>query len=151
VRRDVLNKRAIKAWAADAGFTSSLDDLHVTVIYSRAAVDWLKIGSDDWSNDDKGNLTIKAGGPRVIEKFGDDAIVLAFSNSSLQYRNMSARDNGASWDYDDYTPHITITYQPPPDLDLSKVTPYTGEIILGPEIFEEIKSGGFNPSEASES
>lgn len=151
VRRDVLNARAIKAWAKEQGFASSLDDMHVTVIYSRTPVDWLKIGSDDWSSDDKGNLTVKAGGPRVIERFGEGAVVLAFSNSSLQYRNMMARDNGASWDYEDYTPHITITYLPPPDLDLGKVTPYAGVIELGPEIFEEVKSGGFDPSEASES
>lgn len=151
VRRDVLNVSAIKAWAKKQGFATTLDDLHVTIIYSKTAVDWLKIGSDDWSSDDKGNLTVKAGGPRVIEKFGDEAIVLAFSNSSLQYRHMSAKDNGATSDYEDYTPHITITYLPPAGLDLSKVVPYSGVIELGPEIFEEVKSGGFDKTEATES
>jgi phage-related protein (TIGR01555 family) len=146
VRRDVLNADDIVSWAKSQGFESVVEDLHVTIIYSKTPVDWLKIGSDDWSSDEKGNLEVKSGGPRVIEKFGEGAVVLAFSNSSLQYRNMAARENGASWDHEDYTPHITITHQPPLGLDLSKVQPYTGRILLGPEIFEEIK-GAFNPSE----
>jgi hypothetical protein len=142
----VLNADDIVSWAKSQGFESVVEDLHVTIIYSKTPVDWLKIGSDDWSSDEKGNLEVKSGGPRVIEKFGEGAVVLAFSNSSLQYRNMAARENGASWDHEDYTPHITITHQPPLGLDLSKVQPYTGRILLGPEIFEEIK-GAFNPSE----
>lgn len=149
VRRDVVNANDIKSWAKEQGFASSLDDMHVTIIYSETPVDWLKIGTD-WSSEDDGGLTVRAGGPRVIERFGENAIVLAFSNTALQWRNMDAREQGASWNHEDYTPHITITYQPPPDLDLSKVQPYTGVIVLGPEIFEEVKSGGFDPSSVEE-
>lgn len=123
VRCDVLNSGDIKAWAKEQGFTTSLDDMHVTVIYSKTAVDWLKIGLEEWGSNEDGILSIRAGGPRVIENFGDGAIVLASSNSYLPYRNMRAREEGAMSDHDDYTPHITITYQPPASLDLSQVQP----------------------------
>lgn len=145
VRRDVLNVKDIVAWAKAQGFDSIVEDLHVTVIYSKTAVDWLKVGSDDWGSDPDGGLTIKPGGPRVIEQFGEGAVVLAFSNSQLQYRHMSAMDAGASYDYDDYTPHITITYSLPAGMDLNAIQPYRGEIKFGPEIFEEIK-GPFDPA-----
>lgn len=140
IRRDVLNGKEIVAWAKSQGFVTTLpaEKLHVTIIYSRKPVDWLKIGTDDFGSDSKGNLKINAGGPRVLEQFGE-ATVLAFSNSSLAYRNMRAREEGASWDFEDYTPHITISWQKPADLDLSKVQPYQGPILLGPEVFEEVK------------
>ena len=53
----------------------------------------------------------------------------------MMYRG---QDDGISWDHDDYTPHITITYDGGA-LDLMQIEPYTGPIELGPEIFEEIE------------
>jgi hypothetical protein len=38
----------------------------------------------------------------------------------------------------EYQPHITITYKPG-DVDIEKGEPYRGKIVLGPEIFEEVK------------
>lgn len=155
VRRDVLNQDAIKAWAKSAGFASSLDDMHVTIIYSKQAVDWLKIGSDDfgYSSSQDGKLTIKAGGPRVLEKFGK-AIVLAFASSDLTYRHLSAmrqgEPDGIEWKHDDFTPHITITYKGDA-LDVLHMEAYQGPIELGPEIFEEIDSGFDNEVHSTES
>jgi hypothetical protein len=45
--------------------------------------------------------------------------------------------NGASFDFEEYQPHVTITYQGG-DLDLSKVEPYRGKLVFGPEIFSEV-------------
>lgn len=145
MRRDVLNAKDIRSWAKSQGFQTAMpaNQMHVTIIYSKEPVDWLKIGSNDWGADKDGNITIAPGGPRVVEQFGE-AIVLAFSNSDLAYRNMRAREEGASYDFPDYTPHITFTYNLPPHIDLANVEPYRGKIILGPEIFEEIKQS-FDP------
>lgn len=137
MRRDVINAKAIKAWYKKQGFASTLSDMHVTIAYSKKPIDWLKVGSEPWGQDENGNLTIKAGGPRVIEAFGK-AIVMAFSCSDLAYRNRSIINQAdASWDYDDYTPHITISYNLP-SKQLMEVEAYQGEIVLGPEIWEEI-------------
>jgi len=153
VCRMVTNQDDIKKWFKAQGFTTSLDDMHVTIVYSKSPVDWLKAG-DSWSGgeNDDGGLTIKPGGPRVMEQFGE-ATVMALANSALQYRHMSIMDNceGATWSFDDYTPHITISYKKPVDLDLSQVKPYTGVIELGPEMFEEIKQDFDNNTDTEES
>ena len=139
VSRKVVNTSDILKWAKDQGFNDleGAGDLHVTITYSRAPVDWMKMG-ESWSNEKNGNMEIKPGGPRIVEQLGGQgAVVLMFGSSELSWRNRWMREEGASWDYEEYQPHITISYNAG-DLDLSKVEPYTGKIVLGPEIFEEI-------------
>lgn len=126
--RVVLNADAIIAWAKEQGFKSTLpsEDMHVTVAYSKTPMVGSKVPS-----------AVKAvevdGGERTVEPLGDEgAVVLKFSSPELQSRWKQYRDAGASWDYEKYTPHITLTYKGA-DVDLSKVTPYAGPINLGPE------------------
>jgi phage-related protein (TIGR01555 family) len=148
VHRDLLNVAELRAWAKSQGFKSTIPDMHVTLLYSKAEVDWLKIGADEFRSEPDGGLIVKPGGPRVIERFGQGAVVLAFANSDLQYRHRSmmyrGEDDGITWEWgDDYTPHVTITYDAGA-IDLEQVQPYTGELRFGPEVFEEIR--GFDPS-----
>lgn len=152
VRRDVTNTADIIKWARKQGFKSVVPDMHVTIVYSKQPVDWLKIGSDYFGGgDENGGITIKPGGPRVMERFGS-AVVLAFSNSDLQYRHRSmmsrGEDDGMEWQYDDYTPHVSITYDAGA-MDIESIVPYTGAIELGPEIFEEVKLS-FDPKDLNE-
>jgi hypothetical protein len=108
------------------------------VLFSRTPVDWLKMGSP-WDQDDQGRLKVAPGGARVVEPLGDKgAVVLLFNSSSLSWRHEEMVRNGASHDYDEYQPHVTITYEGS-DLDLSKVEPYRGELVFGPEIFAEVE------------
>jgi hypothetical protein len=145
VYRKVVNQAAIAAWCREQGFPSVRDDMHVTVTYSKDPVDWLAMGEpDSWPNPDKdGNITLPAGGPRMLEVFGHGdegnpkVIVLAFASNSLSWRHRSMREKGASWSYPDYTPHITLCADAG-DFDFEALKPYSGEIVLGPEIFEPI-------------
>lgn len=77
----------------------------------------------------------------MVERLGSEgAAVLLFSSSELAWRHEALkRDGGASSDYPEYQPHVTITYEIPDDLDLGAVEPYRGKLEFGPEIFEEIK------------
>lgn len=138
VRRNVINSAEILKWAKAQGFKTTLpaSDLHVTITSSREPVDWLKMG-ESWSGNGSGEITINAGGPRIMEKFGE-ARVLAFASTDLQWRHMAMRERGASWDHDEYTPHITISYDPDSP-DIAAIEPYRGKIVLGPEIFEATK------------
>ncbi|WP_353187470.1 phage portal protein [Pseudomonas sp.] len=138
VSRKVINGAEIIAWAKSQGFESIVPaaDLHVTVAYSRNPVDWMKVG-ESWSGDGKGQLKIAPGGARLIDKFGEGAVVLLFNSSELAWRHVSIVEAGASWDWPDYQPHITFTYEPG-SVDIDKVEPYRGAIELGPEIFEEL-------------
>ena len=51
-------------------------------------------------------------------------------------------ERGASYDHGDYQPHMTSSHEQA-DLDdaaLDLIEPWTGPIVLGPEIFKEAKS-----------
>lgn len=134
VRRDVMNARDIVAWAKLQGFIDIVPDLHVTIAYSKTAVDWFKVGQS-WS--EKLEFT---GGPRLMDRLGPEGeyIALLVTAAELVWRNQEIREAGASWDWPEYQPHISI--QVGGKIDLSKVTPYQGKIILGPEIFEEVRA-----------
>lgn len=137
VRRDVTNAADIRAWASAQGFETVQGDMHVTIIHTRSLVDWIKIGQDaEWA-DGKGSMTVNAGGPRLMEEFGD-AVVLQFASNRLAWRHEDMKRLGAETDFPDFQPHITITWTKPKGMDLRKVEPYRGIIELGPEIFEEV-------------
>ncbi|WP_312126306.1 anti-CBASS protein Acb1 family protein [Brevundimonas sp.] len=140
VQRKLLNAAEFIAWAKSQGFetTTPADDLHVTIAYSRRPVDWMKVG-ETWSNSDEGMLTIAPGGARLVEPLGDKgAVVLLFNSSELSWRHEAIkRDADATWDFPSYQPHVTITYAGG-DVDLSKVEPYRGKLVFGPELFSEV-------------
>ncbi len=143
VYRKLLNAGELIAWAKEQGFEVSerADDLHVTVVYSKRPADWLK-ADEDWTNDDEGGYTVRAGGPRVVDRLGDKgAIVLLFGSSHLSYRHESIlRQVGGSHDFAEYQPHVTFTYAAADDetLERARKNPFTGKLRFGPEIFEEI-------------
>lgn len=134
VHRKVLNGKEIIRWAKSQGLTTTLpeSDLHVAIAFSRQPVDWMECGTS-WQP----KLEVGAGGPRQMEAFGD-ATVLLFTNEELIWRHRRICETGATWDHDEYQPHITISYgEDAPDLN--DIEPYQGPIILGPEIFQEVK------------
>lgn len=138
VQRKLLNAADLIRWAKAQGFMTTLDaaDMHVTVLYSRTPVDPIKMGTT-WSDDREGNLTIKPGGPRAVEKLGMDAVVLLFASDDLSWRHRGMVEAGASHDYDEYQPHVTLTYDAG-DVDLDTIKPFTGELRFGPELFEPL-------------
>lgn len=135
VRRDVMNRSDFVKWAESQGFTDIVPDLHVTIAYSRAPVDWFTVGQS-WSS----KIDVAAGGPRQMEAVGPtgEYKALLIAVSELSWRHKEILDAGASWDWPDYQPHISI--QIGGDVDLTKVEPYRGKIVLGPEIFEEVRA-----------
>lgn len=133
VRRDVLNAAEIIEHFKAQGFETTLpaSDMHVTIAFSRQPVDWFKVGSA-WEDE----VTIPAGGARMMEKFGK-ATVLLFASNMLKWRHQEILEAGASWDHPEYQPHVSISYNFKGDL--ADVEPWQGKIVLGPEIFAEVK------------
>ena len=126
--RPVVNAAEIIAWAAAQGFKSTLppENMHVTVAFSRSPVDGAR-------------LLITApvltvwGGDRAVKPLGaEGAVVLAFTCQALQVRWNEYLMAGASWDWGTYQPHVTLTYSGA-GVDLSKVEPFQGNILLGEE------------------
>ena len=162
VYRPLLNADDIIAWAKAQGFGSTLNasDMHATVAFSKTPLNWAKLGDDwcaedprpgegdreryaeavSWSDGGRKQKRIE-GGAREVKALGDKgAVVLAFQSPSLTERWAQFIRIGASWDYAGYTPHLSISYSAG-DLDLSKIEPYRGPILLGEEDWNEIVEG----------
>jgi hypothetical protein len=45
---------------------------------------------------------------------------------------------GGSHDFDNYHPHVTLSYEVPADIDLAAIKPYAGALEFGPELFEPL-------------
>lgn len=141
VRRDLMpaSAKALAAWAKANGFATTLkpEDMHVTVLYSKQAVDPMKMG-EAWGTETNGDLIIKRGGPRALEQFDGGAVVLQFASWSLVSRHADMVRAGASHDFEEYLPHVTISYAAPEGMDLTKIKPFDGELHFGAEIFEPL-------------
>lgn len=132
VRRDLLNKSDIYAWARAQGFTTVLEDLHVTIVHTHVPIDWFKVYTAE------PRLEVPQGGARMVEHLGNKgAIVLLFKAETLEWRYDHFKNIGAQTDYDEYTAHVTLTYNGA-NLDLEMVEPYKGKLLFGPELFEEV-------------
>ncbi len=132
VHRALVNSAELVEWAKAQGFASTLEqgDFHVTVCFSREPLEWPHPGAHA--------VEVRAaGGTRRIEQFGK-AIVLTFDSSELQSDHHDFRHAGASFDFPDYRPHVTITYDAT-GVDLKEIEPFEGELVFGPEVFAEVK------------
>jgi len=132
IKRDLLNADAFITWAKSQGFktTVSAEELHATVALSKQPV--------EFPEPLEGELTIREVEGRTVERLGDKgAVVLKFKSSALVNRWDDLRAAGASWDFFQYTPHITITYDGGA-VDLSKVQPFQGDLLLSSEIVQSV-------------
>lgn len=134
VHRKLNNGVEFRNWALKAGFPSVLaaEDFHVTIAFSKKEVDWDKL---ELANN---NFTTW-GGIREIKPLGSEgAVVLAFECEYLKSRWQYFIDQGASFDFPTYTPHVSITYSGPGELDFTKVKPFDGQLSFGPEEAQEV-------------
>lgn len=80
------------------------DDIHATICYSRTPVDFIP----------KTNLSEKIDREVCFHVFntgdGKRALVLKIKSDYLKKRHNDANELGASYDYPDYIPHITLSY-----------------------------------------
>lgn len=133
VCRQLLNPEPFLEWAKANGFESTLkpDDLHVTVAFSREEVDWSLIPPALDSLDVEGGF-------RLVQPLGDKgAVVLRFESQLLHDRWQVLRDIGASWDYEGYHPHVSITYKGG-GIRLEDIVPYDGPLKFGPELYRKV-------------
>lgn len=78
-----------------------LDDLHITIQYSREYVDYVL-------NNDSVNIG-KDNHLDVFEYNGKRYLVLVLDSAYLQHRHEYGRLIGCTYDHDEYKPHITLS------------------------------------------
>lgn len=134
VSRILANAADVVSWARAQGFKQTLapKDMHVTVAFSRDHVDWSGASKS-------AKAIVSERGKREVSPLGDNGgIVLLFDCPELNERWQEFRDAGASWDWPEYRPHITLTYSGEGAPDLATVQPYSGVLKFGPEKFAEV-------------
>lgn len=132
IKRNLILSDAFLLWCQKAGFEFRLpkNDIHVTVAYSRAKVEKSAIKL-------KKDVIMDITDDRELHMFGD-AVVFIFRNVELYKRWEELKLLGCSWDHDDYSPHITLTYKKPTNLNINKIEVFKGPLILGEEILEDL-------------
>lgn len=109
---------------------------HATVVYSKTPVDCSKIPivSD--------NVRIPSGGAGRELRFFGNTLVLALgkeeSEQIIKIHNMF-KDFGASWDYPEYIPHITLSTESRLTEDeILSIKPFRGPLAFGPLLVKQI-------------
>ncbi|ASD52056.1 RNA ligase [Pseudomonas phage PspYZU05] len=104
-------------------FPVKAEDLHCTVVYSRVIVPFRAL-DDSYLLANKGTLDT------FTNKNGTNALVLRFDSEHLQERHKYAKILGATYDFPEYLPHITLSY------DVGSIQ-YTGEFEFPIEMTHE--------------
>jgi hypothetical protein len=108
------------------------DDIHTTVLYSRKPVfDFEPLGNNipDWD--------IKFSG---FDLFGEDKnvlVMLLVSPDLVQHHQELMGAYNASWDWDEYQPHITLSYSSI-DFKIDDLPEYGGPLVASNEYSEEL-------------
>lgn len=126
IGRPLLNAEMLAEWAKGEGFHNLVPEAwHVTIARPEAGA---ILALDDRP------LVIRAKGRRQVSRFSG-LIVLEFASRDLTARNRqwSARD--AEREFHRFRPHVSFT--PNDGRDLSCVSPFRGELVLGPETFDQ--------------
>jgi hypothetical protein len=113
--------KKIRKWAKERGITDIVEDLHVTIVASRASF------PADEMDDDEEEIAVKIKGIKRLK----DAIVLTLDAPKIVARHKAAREKGATHDFNSFQPHITLTYSGP-DNEMPEDFP-SMSVKLGPE------------------
>lgn len=127
--REVVNKEDIGIWLNSLNLIEPIDinDLHLTVSYKK----------DEILNDIEldNYMYIVPHNNRKINILGT-TLVLSITSIYLQNRWNYYIENEYHWDYNDYKPHISLSYNYKNYKFLGEIEPFKGDIILGPEIIK---------------
>ena len=131
LQRKLLNADELVDWAKSRGCEKILDpkEMHVTIAHSKEPV--------TWPVDLQENTITVQGGKRCFDLLGGSAVVLKFKSPQLTTRWDEMRVRGASWDFDSYMPHVTLSYSGA-NQHLLGEPPYDGPLIFGPEQISEL-------------
>jgi len=106
---------------------------HSTIAYSRSPVDWTQ------------TIFAPLEGKVIVEPtsfkmkvLAGNVLVLAFESEELEERWRELRNEGASWDFETFQPHITLGKQPT-DLVIEDIDVFNLPVVLGPEYRKETK------------
>lgn len=145
VKASLKNGADVLAWMKESGFKSAMspEHMHVTIAFSREPVNTttLQMNETDTAIGEAGS------GERHVGRLGDNgAVVMHLTEAEAEpfrKRWKYFREQGASWDYDDYRCHMTLSYKDGRnDAELKDIPTYAGKLLFGGEELKELKQFG---------
>lgn len=134
-------KDQLAKFAKDNGVPNrfSRDKIHCTVIYSKKPCPNFETDQSYYP------MEGKFGGYDIFQtQDGQNCLVILIDCPELMARNKEITDeHGATSDYDEYHPHITLSYNVG-DLDVDKLPDYTYTIVIDHEYYQPLKEGHGN-------
>lgn len=106
----------INRWMDDHNIPNRIDDrdIHTTLIYSRVKLAELENAETYRTLDSK----FKVSG---FDKFGDALVMLIEAPELVELHESLKKDFGATHDYEDYRPHVTLSYGIDEGFDLNSL------------------------------
>ncbi|RYD62886.1 MAG: hypothetical protein EOP83_13475 [Verrucomicrobiaceae bacterium] len=108
-------------------------DFHTTIVYSKKRIHWNPMNDLHWLVKPTGWAVWAS---RSKEKH---ALVLLIDSTHLHVRWKVAMQRGATYDFDEYRPHISFSYDVGPDFDVAALPLPGFDIIVSCERAHELK------------
>ena len=119
------SKKKINHWMSENSIPNPIDveKLHTTVIYSRAEISIVRIFDVLTNNFKEIELGIK-GFDKFETSSGSDkyALVALLDAEILERLHLTLRTYGATHDFPEYHPHVTLSYNIPDEFDISSIS-----------------------------
>lgn len=133
-RRDLVNVEEVRRWFEKQGIKEFAPDPHVTICYSKRRFFWPK--------PDRQKIVVPYSEQRVCHMLGSDdppaKVMTLGPNKELLQDHIYFRAAGASHDFSEYIPHLTITYEAMNPIEVSGLVPFPFDIVLGPQVYDRI-------------
>lgn len=97
------------------------EDFHSTLCYSRKLVPDFKPVDELFEEGKPKKFEIWESPPNAFKEEKTFCLVLKYSSSYMENRFKEIMDMGATYDYDEYKPHLTISYDVGEGFDVSKL------------------------------
>ncbi len=116
---------ALEAWAREQGIANVVPaaEMHCTTVHSRTPVPAYKPANQPWDREEIDPTTY------WLARL-NGALVLVFASAWVETRHAWALQCGATWDFEGYKPHVTLSYDPGP---VQIISPPRFAIELGEE------------------
>jgi hypothetical protein len=125
--------KSIARWQQAAGIPNAVpvDKMHITTVYSRKPCDYKPHGKIDPA------VVAKPSGFKLLGEDGK-SLVLALNSPFLHDRWKQAIEYGASWDWPEYQPHVTLSYDVGDNFDVSSLQPFEDPLFVNEEYADDL-------------
>jgi 2'-5' RNA ligase len=130
---DKATQDRISQFQTDIGIEDGVsgDKLHTTLIYSRRI-------HDDMVAQPSEVYTARHKGYALFGQEKKALVMLLDAPEVCARHEQLMKDHDATYDFSEYQPHITLSYDVPEDFDVSKLPTFEGDIVMTGEYKEDL-------------